>query len=196
MAAPGALAAALFAKQRARAEQDQRAAKKVEKQKADNDPAAWEATVEDSKRAQETAQEQRRQTMMKAFEETAAAQVEVDRLSAQMTRLGLQQETLSDHTLDEVRKRVARAGLRIAEGARKQEEMAVLRYQTLHCMVNIRSDDQTLVLETRVLPVKEILEIQKGSVIFIVTLPQGAQYTNNQVVSAMQRFGEKVKRRM
>jgi hypothetical protein len=35
MAAPGALAAALFAKQRARAEQDQRAAKKVEKQKAD-----------------------------------------------------------------------------------------------------------------------------------------------------------------
>ena len=35
MAAPGALAAALFAKQRARAELDQRAAKKVEKQKAD-----------------------------------------------------------------------------------------------------------------------------------------------------------------
>jgi len=193
MAATGALAAALFAKQRARAEQDQRAAKKVEKQKADNDPAAWEATVEDSKRAQETAQEQRRQTMMKAFEETAAAQGEVDRLSAQMTRLGLQKETLSDHTLDEVRKMVTKAGLRFAEGARKQEEMAVLRYQTLHCMVNIRSDDQTLVLETRVLPVKEILEIQKGSVIFIVTLPPGAQYTNNQIVAAMQRFGEKVK---
>jgi hypothetical protein len=155
-------------------EQDQRAAKKVEKQKADNDPTVWEATVEDSKRAQETVQEQRRQTMMKAFEETVAAQVEVDWLIAQMTRLGLQQETLSNHTLDEVRKMVARAGLRVAEGARKQEEMAVFRYQLLHCMVNIRSDDQTLVLETRVLPVKEILEIQKGIVVFIVTLPQGA----------------------
>ncbi len=73
------------------------------------------------------------------------------------------------------------------------EEMAVFRYQLLHCMVNIRSDNQTLVLETRVLLVKEILEIQKGIVVFIVTLPQGAQYTNNQVVSVMQRFGEKVK---
>ena len=73
MAAPGASAAALFAKQRAKAEQDQRAAKKAEKQKADNDPAAWAATVEESKRAQETAQEERRQTMMKALEENAVA---------------------------------------------------------------------------------------------------------------------------
>ena len=60
-------------------------------------------------------------------------------------------------------------------------------------MVNIRSDDQNLVLETRVLPVKEILENQKGSVVFIVTMPRGTQYTNNQVAAAMQEFGEKVK---
>jgi hypothetical protein len=73
MASPGASAAALFAKQRAKAEQDQLAAKKAEKQKADNDPAAWAATVEESKRAQETAQEERRQTMMKALEENAVA---------------------------------------------------------------------------------------------------------------------------
>ena len=98
MAAPGASAAALFAKQRAKAEQDQRAAKKAEKQKADNDPAAWAATVEESKRAQETAQEERRQTMMKALEENAVAQVEVDRLSARMTRLGLQPETSTPTT--------------------------------------------------------------------------------------------------
>jgi hypothetical protein len=41
--------------------------------------------------------------------------------------------------------------------------------------------------------VKEILENQKGSVVFIVTLPTGTQYTNNQVAAAMQEFGEKVK---
>jgi hypothetical protein len=60
-------------------------------------------------------------------------------------------------------------------------------------MVSIRIDDQNLVLETRVLPVKEILEVQQGIVVLIVTLPQGVQYTNNQVVEAMQRFGENVK---
>ena len=57
MAAPGASAAALFAKQRAKAEQDQRAAKKAEKQRADNDPAAWAATAEEGKRAQENSSE-------------------------------------------------------------------------------------------------------------------------------------------
>ncbi len=131
--------------------------------------------------------------MMKALEENAVAQVEVDRLSAQMTRLGLQPETISERILEEVGKRVARAGLRVAEGARKQEEKAVLQYQLLQGMVSIRSDDQNLVHETRVLQVKEILEVQQGSVVLIVTLPQGAQYTNNQVVAAMQRFGENVK---
>ncbi len=40
---------------------------------------------------------------------------------------------------------------------------------------------------------KEILEIRKGSVVLIVTMPTGTQYTNNQVVAAMQEFGEKVK---
>ena len=50
--------------------------------------------------------------MMRAFEETAAAQVEIDKLDAQMLRLGLQQETLSDRTLDEVRKMFAKAGMK------------------------------------------------------------------------------------
>ena len=120
----------------ARAEQEQREQKQGEKQKADNDPAAWTATVEDSKRAQEAAQEQRRQTMMKVFEETAAAQVEVDKLSAQMTRLGPQQETLCDHTLDEVGTMLARAGMKIAGGGKKREDCAVLRYQLLQDMVS------------------------------------------------------------
>jgi hypothetical protein len=193
MAATGKSAAALFAKQLARAEREQREQKQVEKQKADNDPAAWAATVEDSKRAQEAAQEQRRQAMMKVFEETAVAQVEVDKLSAQLTRLGLQQETLRDHTLDEVGMMLAKAGMKIAGGGNKGEHRAVLRYHLLHGIVNIRSDDPHLVLETRVLPVKEILEIRKGSVVLIVTMPPGTQYTNNQVVAAMQEFGEKVK---
>ena len=193
MAAPGASAAALFAKQRAKAEQDQRAAKKAEKQRADNDPAAWAATAEEGKRAQETAQKEREQTMLKALEENAMAQVEVDRLSAQMTRLDLRPEAISDRTLEEVGKMVAKAGLRVAERARKQEGRAVLQYQLLQAMVRICGDDQNLMIETRVLPVKEILENQQGSVVLIVTLPQGAQYTNNQVVAAMQRFGENVK---
>ena len=88
---------------------------------------------------------------------------------------------------------VAKAGLRVAERARKQEGRAVLQYQLLQAMVRICGDDQNLMIETRVLPVKEILENQRGSVVLIVTLPQGAQYTNNQVVAAMQRFGENVK---
>jgi hypothetical protein len=119
-------------------------------QKADNDPAVWAATVEDSKRAQEAAQEQRRQTMMKVFEETVAVQVEVDKLDAQMTRLGLQQETLSDHTLDVVGTMFVRAGMKIAGGGKKREDRVVLLY-LLQGMVNICSDNQTLVLETRVL---------------------------------------------
>ena len=123
--------------------------------------------------------------MLKALEENAMAQVEVDRLSAQMTRLDLRPEAISDRTLEEVGKKVAKAGLRVAEGARKQEGRAVLQYQLLQAMVRICGDDQNLMIETRVLPVKEILENQRGSVVLIVTLPQGAQYTNNQVVAAM-----------
>ena len=42
--------------------------------------------------------------MLKALEENAMAQVEVDRLSAQMTRLDLRPEAISDRTLEEVGK--------------------------------------------------------------------------------------------
>ena len=103
--------------------------------------------------------------MLKALEENAMAQVEVDRLSAQMTRLDLRPEAISDRTLEEVGKMVAKAGLRVAERARKQEGRAVLQYQLLQAMVRICGDDQNLMIETRVLPVKEILENQQGSVV-------------------------------
>jgi hypothetical protein len=191
-AARGLTAAELLARQLAQGRKVKKDQEQEAAQKAANDPAVWASEVRKNALAKSAKEEERARERTAAFVETEKAQLTVEKLSAKMQLLGLDDEALTGDVLDKVWELLSKAGMQKMPGRNQAEKKAELRYHLLEAMTAVMHTDMKLVLDTCVYPVKEILEQPNGRVVLIVTLPHGEQCTKTQVVSALRNLGEDV----
>jgi hypothetical protein len=194
MAARGGLtAAALLARQLAHKRQVQQDQKQVAAQKTANDPAAWTEELKRAALDKEAKQEARERGMAAAFAETERAQATLEKLSAKMRRLGLDHEALPEDALAKVGELLSKAGMRPKSARGPVGMRDTLRYLLLEAMIAVKDQDEAMVLNTCVYPVKEILDHSQESVVLIVTLKGEVQCSKNQVVFALKQMGEDVR---
>jgi hypothetical protein len=188
IAAGGIPAAKLLARNLQRSKEKEQSRARAATQREQNDPTAWVLQAQAGAKLKEAAEEERKRSLMAGFTATAA----VDDLEGKMRRIDLDANMLSDCALSKVWEQLKNAGITLAGGGRRADDIAIIRYRLLQGIVTLRKNDRIEALETRVFPVKQILAAEEKSAVLIVTLKR-EQCWKQKIHSTMQRLHEGVK---